>query len=418
MKILIDGQTLLTPEINRGIGTYFKNTIEQMLESDFTNDFYINTPDGPHLESLSTWARNKLSLINNNIYNTPAAARSKSKGNLSEAYSDAVNNDIARIGINLYWSPNALMHNVFLPSRQATDCTFAVTIFDLIVLVMEKEYVKHLSRSALEVFRRKLKQMERDFDLFLHISEHTRSDFVTALAVKDKNHVVTPLAANATFKPFPFPRRPSGGDYVFYPGGFDPRKNMNRALQGFAKLRSLYGADPAIEATDLLIVCTLDEASKRLMMSSAGELGIAEKVRLAGFVDDSSLVKLYQKASCLFFPSLYEGFGLPVLEGLACGLPVASANTSSLPEVAGNFAYYFDPYDIEEMAHALYRALQAPMDFQSKLTRYEYSKTFSWQKTALATLRAFECSVNSHSSSGDPNSLTENSSAQSSGLCL
>ena len=385
MKILIDGQTLLTPEINRGIGTYFKSTIEQMLENDFTNEFYLNTAPGAHVENLPTWTRNKLSLIHNTIYNP-----SKSKRHL---YSDAVNNDIAKFGIDLYWSPNALMHNVFIPSRQAADCTFAVTIFDLIPLVMEEEYTKHLSASAREVYQRKLKQMETDFDLFLHISEHTCSDFVSSLEVKDKKHVVTPLAVGSAFRPYPFPRKPSGSDYVFYPGGFDPRKNMNRALEAFAKLQSIYGSEPTIRTTDFLIVCTLDDAARRIMMNSAKDLGIAERVRLPGYVDESLLVELYQKARCLFFPSLYEGFGLPILEGLACGLPVATASTSSLPEVAGDFAFYFDPYGIDGMAHALYQALRAPMDQETKGARYEYSKKFSWQKTVLATVDAFESSV-------------------------
>ena len=379
MKILIDGQTLLTPEINRGIGTYFKSTVEQMLENDFTNEFYLNTVEGPHLEALSTWTRNKLTLLDTNTSKT-------------KHYSDAINNSIAKLGIDLYWSPNALMHNVFLPSRQ-TSCTFAVTIYDLIPLIMQKEYAKHLSASARDAYQRKLKQMETDFDLFLHISEHTRSDFVKALAVKDKQHVVTRLAASSAFKPYPFPRQPSERDYVFYPGGFDPRKNMDRALKAFAKLQSLHGDDPTIRATDFLLVCHLDDGAKRILTNTAKDLGIADKVRLPGFVDDSTLVKLYQNARCLFFPSLYEGFGIPILEGLACGLPVASANTSSLPEVAGDFAFYFDPYDIDGMAQALYKALRAPIDTEAKRARYEYSKNFSWQKTALATLAAFEASV-------------------------
>jgi glycosyltransferase involved in cell wall biosynthesis len=347
-----------------------------MLENDFTNEFYLNST---HVERLPPWTRNKLTLIDTNT--------SKSK-----LYSDAVNNNIAKLGIDLYWSPNALMHNVFIPTKQ-TSCTFAVTIYDLIPLIMEKEYAKHLSASAREVYQRKLKQMETDFDLFLHISEHTRSDFVNALTVKDKQHVVTPLAAGSAFKPYPFPQQPTGTDYVFYPGGFDPRKNMNRALKAFAKLQSTYGDDPTIRATEFLIVCTLDEAARRIMMNSAKDLGIADRVRLPGFVDDTTLVQLYQKARCLFFPSLYEGFGLPILEGLACGLPVASANTSSLPEVAADFAFYFDPYDIDGMAQALYQALRAPVDQEAKHARYEYSKNFSWQKTALATLAAFEASV-------------------------
>lgn len=391
MKVLIDGQTLLTPEINRGIGTYFKNTVEAILENDFTNDFYINTPHGPHLNSLSPWAREKLSVIDNEAYDilTP---RQRVGQYRADHYSEALNNDIEKYGIDLYWSPNALMGNVFLPARQTNACRFAVTIFDLIISVMEKQYAKHLPAAAIASFKKKLKLLERDYDLFLHISRHTQSDFTRTLQVKDKKHVVTPLAANSFFRPYPFPNVPATHDYVIYPGGFDPRKNMDRALEAFANLQRRYGKDETIRATELCIVCSLDDTSKNRMLNSAERLGLGGKVRLTGFIDDTALVTLYQKARCLFFPSLYEGFGLPLLEGLACGLPVASSNTSSLPEVGGELAVYFDPYNIDEMADSLYRALQAPMDCLSRLKRYEYSRSFSWQKTALATLQAFaEC---------------------------
>jgi glycosyltransferase involved in cell wall biosynthesis len=387
MKILIDGQTLLTPEINRGIGTYFKNIVENVLENDFTNDFYLTTVPGPHLENLSPWARNKLSIVDSDAYEI--CASSLNQRDLCELYSKAINNDIEKLGIDLYWSPNALMHNVFMPTRQTERCAFAVTIFDLILLVMEKEYTKHLPAAALAVFKDKLKQLESDFDLYLHISQHTQSDFMNALAVQDKKHIVTPLAAKNTYQPYPFPKTPSANEYVFYAGGFDPRKNMDRALEAFAILQSRYANNPAIRSTDLLIACHMDEASEIRMLNRARQLRLDGKVRLTGFVDDDALVRLYQQARCLFFPSLYEGFGLPLLEGLACGLPVAAANTSSLPEVAGEFANYFDPYDVNGIAQSLYQALQAPVDYPSKLMRYEYAKDFSWQKTAQKTLEAF-----------------------------
>jgi glycosyltransferase involved in cell wall biosynthesis len=390
MKILIDGQTLLTPEINRGIGTYFKNTVESMLENDFTNDFCINSPHGPHLDNLSAWTRNKLCVIDNDAYKT-CAAGGRNRRYLSELYSNAINNDIEKLGIDLYWSPNALMHNVFVPTRQTDRCTFAVTIFDLIPLVMEKEYAKHLPSAGFADFKRKLKQIESDFDLYLHISQHTQSDFMRALAVGDKKHIVTPLAAGRTYRPYPFPKMLPVNPYVFYPGGFDPRKNMDRAIEAFAVLQTTYAHDPEIRATALVIVCTIDETSKARMLNRAERLGLHEKIRLMGFVDDLTLVRLYQEARCLFFPSLYEGFGLPLLEGLACGLPVAAANTSSMPEVAGPFAVYFDPCDINDMAQGLYQTLKAPMDYQAKHRRYDYSKEFSWRKTALKTLEAFGC---------------------------
>lgn len=388
MKILIDGQTLLTPEINRGIGTYFKNTVEHVLENDFTNDFYITTPRGAHLNHLSPWAREKLCVVDGESYDI--RARPVGPGpDPAELYADALHEDIEKRGIDLYWSPNGLMDNVILPARRGSGCRFAVTIFDLIPLVMAEAYAKHLTPQAVGRYREKLRRLESDYDLFLHISGHTQSDFTRALKVADKHHVVTPLAAAASFRPYPFPRVAAAQDYVLYIGGFDPRKNMRRAVEAFARLHARYGADDGVRATELWIACNLDNAAAGDMLNYARGLGADGKVRLTGFVEDDQLPALYQKARCLFFPSLYEGFGLPVLEGLACGLPVASSNTSSLPEVGGQHATYFDPCDVDDMAGALYRALKAPADYESRRRRYEYSRTFSWRKTALATLGAF-----------------------------
>lgn len=388
MKILIDGQTLLTPEINRGIGTYFKNSIEHLLENDFTHDFYLNAPRGAHLNHLSPWVREKLCVIDDQADDLGVSQKRPGKYQ-AKLYSDALNNEIEKRGINLYWSPNGLMDNVFLPAHEASACRFAVTIFDLIILVMEKQYAKHLPPAALEVYKNKLKILETDYDLFLHISRHTQSDFTGALQVSDKKHVVTPLAASSLFRPYPFPSIPALDDYVLYPGGFDPRKNMERAIEAFAKLQKRYTEDERISMTQLCIVCSSERAAEDAMLNYAEGLGVRDKIRFTGFVDDAALLELYQKARCLFFPSLYEGFGLPVLEGLACGLPVASSNASSLSEVGGDLAIYFDPYNIDEMADCLDRALNEPTDYQSRMKRYEYSKKFSWQKTAIATLAAF-----------------------------
>src|SRR5258706_5427272 len=281
------------------------------------------------------------------------------------------------------------MDTVSLPARRTGTCQFAVTIFDLIVLVMAKEYAKHLSASAMASYKKKLNLLERDYDLFLHISRHTENDFRRMLHVEEKQHAVTLLAADNSFRPFPFPRVAALSDYVIYTGGFDPRKNMDRSVEAFAKLQKKYKDDQKISTTQLWIVCGLDKVAESRMLRRAERLGLRGRVRFTGFIDDDALLALYQKARCLFFPSLYEGFGLPVLEGLACGLPVASSNTSSVPEVGGELAFYFDPYDIDAMADSLYQALQAPMDYESRQRRYEYSRKFSWQITARGILDGF-----------------------------
>ncbi|HXQ72403.1 MAG TPA: glycosyltransferase family 1 protein, partial [Pyrinomonadaceae bacterium] len=403
MKVLIDGQTLLTAEITRGIGTYFVNTLEQVLHYDFVNDFYLAAPHGPHLNVLSRWARSKIQVLANDSYDSAAYRHQPDN---ERRYSDALNNDIERLGIDLYWSPNALMDSVVLPARQTNNCKFAVTIFDLIPTVMEAEYAQQWPAAMLLSYRNKLKRLEKDFDLFLHISHHTQADFLKALNVSEKRHVVTQLGVDPAFRPYQFPHGADTVDYVIYPGGFDPRKNMDQAVASFADLQQRYAHDPKVAATQLCIVCHADRTSEARLLGHAKKLGLNGKVFLTGFVDAGKLIELYQKARCLFFPSLYEGFGLPVLEGLACGLPVAASNTSSVPEVGGDYATYFDPRNVTEMADGLYQVLQAPMDHESKQRRYEYASSFSWKKTALATLDAFGSAGGSPATDGTTETAT------------
>lgn len=384
MKILIDGQTLLTPEINRGIGKYFLNIVENILSVDFTNDFSLVVPNRSNVDAFAPWAREKLHVIE-----PRANGHGSGHDAAASGYSDSINDLISQAGIDLYWSPNALMDSVFLPARKVNGCRYTATIFDLIPLVMEDHFKKAWPSKFFARYREKLTRLETDYDLFLHISQHTYADFTDRLAVSQKSHAVTPLAVADCFRPYPFPKIAEEEDYVLYPGGFDPRKNMIGALEAFAELHKRYGNDRAVCGTRLRIACHADEAAEKDLRERARRLDIDDKLDLTGFVDDAELVELYQKARCLFFPSLYEGFGLPVLEGLACGLPIAASNTSSIPEVAGDLACYFDPHNVGEMAEALYQTLQQPRDVASRNHRHERARQFSWTKTAVATLEAW-----------------------------
>jgi len=385
MKILIDGQTLLTPELKRGIGKYFLNIIENLLSADFANEFYLAVPSTTNLDVFSPWAAAKLQIVDLSV-NGHGRREMDAR---SHQYSNRVNDVIFETGMDVYWSPNALMDSVFLPARLANTCRYCVTIFDLIPLVMEEHFKKSWPPRMFARYRRKLAMLETDYDVFFHISQHTYNDFSSRLAVARKHHAVTPLAVDDSFRPYPFPKVPDAEDYLLYPGGFDPRKNMNGALEAFAELHRRHGHDESVRRTRLKLACHVDAAAERDIRKRAQRLGIDEKLHVTGFVSDEELIQLYQKARCLFFPSLYEGFGLPVLEGLACGLPVAASNTSSIPEVAGDMASYFDPYDSGNMADALYRTLQEPRDLASRTRRHEHARRFSWAKTAAATLHAW-----------------------------
>jgi glycosyltransferase involved in cell wall biosynthesis len=388
MNILIDGQTLHTPEIKRGIGTYFKNTLERILEYDFVNDFFILTRPGQPIECLSHWAQNRLEIIH-----IAVESESISTNNVTareREYSAAVNHEIQRLGIDLYWIPNALMDNVFLPVPNNPACKFAVTVFDLIFDVMENHFAGQLSAEAIDAYRNKLRTLGNHYDLFLHISQHTQKDFIRTVGLERGRQIVTPLAAAKSYKPYPFPAVPPENNYILYTGGFDPRKNMDQAVRAFAKLIERYSGEIDLRSTRFVIVCNADDSVRDRLMKFAEGLGVADRLRLTGFVTEPELVSLYQRARCLFFPSLYEGFGLPVVEALACGIPVVASGTSSIPEVGSVFASYFDPTDVDEMALRLCETLRVGSDCHSRQRRHEYSLQFSWESTAQATLAAFE----------------------------
>lgn len=171
--------------------------------------------------------------------------------------------------------------------------------------------------------------------------------------------------------------------YVLCVAGADPTKNVHTLIDAFAKLppslRDLY---------DLVVVGDLRRRSE--LGQRAGRLGLEKQVRFPGIVDDDELVRWYQRADVFLFPSLYEGFGLPVLEAMACGCPVVSSNASSLPEVAGDAALLVEPQDIEGWARVTEGVLCDPGARQEMRQRgLAQAARFTWDRTARGTIDAY-----------------------------
>jgi glycosyltransferase involved in cell wall biosynthesis len=177
-----------------------------------------------------------------------------------------------------------------------------------------------------------------------------------------------------------------GQRYLLYVGTLQPRKNLGRVVEAFVRL----AGEPAMSGVQLVL------AGKRgwlydELFAEVERLGLEGRVLFPGYVDQADLAALYSGALGFVYPSLYEGFGIPVLEAQACGVPVMTSNNSSLPEVAGDAALLVDPTDVEAIAEAM-RRLAADDALRAELVQrgFENVKRFSWEKCARETLAVLE----------------------------
>lgn len=216
------------------------------------------------------------------------------------------------------------------------------------------------------------------------ISRYTKADIVSHLDIApDRIDVVYPGLDHGIFRPLderaslPFP-------YILYVGSEAPRKNFAFLLQALSLLKQ----DRQFVDLKLLKIGNAangpeDEGFRGATMREIASLGLHKEVIFAGRVSDRDLAKYYAAAECFVFPSLYEGFGMPPLEAMACGCPVIVSNRTSLPEVVGDAGLQIEPDRVDELTDALRRLLTDRMLRKSLISRgLDRARQFSWEKTA------------------------------------
>jgi glycosyltransferase involved in cell wall biosynthesis len=272
----------------------------------------------------------------------------------------------------------------------------AATLYDLIPLINAGVYLSHFSYRRW--YRRRLAELRRA-DVLLAISESSLREGREMLGLPDDRLVNIRAAVDDIFVPRTVPpereaalreRYGMSSSFIMYTGGIDPRKNVYRLVSAYALLPAdLRGAH------QLVFVGKGDPVILPDLRAHIATEGIAEEqVVFTGFVSDDDMVDLYNLSTAFVFPSTHEGFGLPPLEAMSCGIPTIAANASSLPEVVGNPDALFDPYDTHDMAAKLERVL-TDEDFRQELARSgrAQARTFSWDDSAQRTLAAFEAAV-------------------------
>jgi len=260
-----------------------------------------------------------------------------------------------------------------------------LTVYDLIPLRLEEHYLRRAPSWMKNGYRHVCRLVQQS-DHIIVISEHSRTDVVELLNVEPQRiSVATPgpsslASCSISRQRIANLRREVGlhGGFVVSTSGFDYRKNMLGMLRSYARL------DPRLRAEfPLVIVCKLETNEESYLYRQAAELGIETQVILTNYVADEVLATLYRMATVLFFPSLYEGFGMPVLDAMLCGLPVITSSVSALPEVAGDAAVLVDPLDLDEMADALTRVLESDsLRSEMRASGFAQAAKFSWDDTA------------------------------------
>lgn len=223
------------------------------------------------------------------------------------------------------------------------------------------------------------------------VSEWTRSDLIAAYGLPPEKVTVIHEAADPRFRPQSRDavtrvraRYGLPGRYLLFVGTIEPRKNLSRLLSAFEAIR-------AEGLTDGLVVVgkrgwLTTDFFTRLALSPA-----KDSVFLPGYIPDEDLAAVYAGAQTLVFPSLYEGFGLPVLEAMACATPVLTSDASSMPEIAGEAALTFDPRSVEEMAESIRRVLSdSELRDRMRERGLDRAARFSWERTAKETEAVYD----------------------------
>ena len=268
---------------------------------------------------------------------------------------------------------------LFSPIPEAplyTNCRFIVTAFDMIPLRFPNRlsplttYHKYYTP---EVF----KQAEH----IICISESTANDIIQFYQIP--SHKITPILLAGDNSHFQFLNLPTR-NYFLYVGRQDPYKNLQRLITAFSAL-------PHRNDYELWLAGPYDKRYSPLLEIQTQELGISHLVKFLNYVSYDELPIIINQAIALVFPSLWEGFGLPVLEAMACGTPVITSNVSSLPEVAGDAAILINPYNPGEITAAMTTIIN-DSETRKQLSEkgLKRANQFSWEKTGLATVEVLK----------------------------
>ncbi|MCX6030263.1 MAG: glycosyltransferase family 1 protein [Chloroflexi bacterium] len=297
----------------------------------------------------------------------------------------------------------ALLHGLAYATPLAAACPTVVTVHDLSFLRFPEAF-RPFNRYYLGFITR---ISTRRAARVIAVSESTRQDVIALCGVAPERVVVVPNGVTEAFCPAPpdavaeFRRRKGLPErFILYLGTLEPRKNLARLVEAYALwrngARSETGPTGAMGGSEgvKLVIAGAKGWYYEQIFARVRELGLGDDVIFPGFVPADELPFWYRAAELFVYPSLFEGFGLPVLEALACGAPVVTSAASALPEVAGEAALLANPEDTAALANAIGRAMGDPvLREQLAVAGPRQAARFSWSRTAVETAAVYRAAL-------------------------
>ncbi len=382
MRIGIDGSCLAN---RRGFGRFARQTLAALAEAPSDHEFvvFVDGPSSPGVRVPERFERVVVAVDEAPTRAASAAGRRRVRDLL------AMGRAVARAGIDLVYFPATYS---FFPVWNVKRVV--VTMHDTLALAHpELVFPTWQGRVSWSL---KEHAAARWADVILTVSESARRDLIAWFRLPEEKVRVVTEGPDAVFGPRdddPESRAvlarygiAPGSRFVLYVGGLSPHKNLPRLIEAFAM-----GAPDDVA---LVLVGDLGDVFHTHvpeLRAAVARRGLEGRVIFTGFVPDTDLVFLYNRAYVLAQPSLMEGFGLPLVEAMACGTPVLSSRAGSLPEVVGNAGLFFDPTDVAQIAHALRRLLGDPAE-RDRLARRALGRAgrFTWAASARAMLACFD----------------------------
>lgn len=373
MKIGIDARAAKWYR-GTGIGTYTYQLINCLNRIDNINNYLLFTPDN-----------SKCTIPLKNNFKINSISKEMGGNFWSEIN---IPNILEHKDIDLYHIPQ---NGVGLPYDK--KCNFIITLHDVIPYKMPET----VSDRYLKIFSEQIPMTVSQCDGILTVSNHSKKDIIETLKFPEDKIYVTHLAAEDIYKPLN--RNLSkdiikkhyfiDNDFILYVGGFSPRKNIIGLIESFSKVLHSY------KKNLLLVIAGKKGKSYDTYKKRVEQLNISDKVIFPGFISIDHLPYLYNASELFVYPSFYEGFGLPPIEAMSCGVPVIGSNCTSVPEVLGNSGLLVDPNNIDELSNSILKILNDKNLKENLIASgLMRSSELSWEKTAKQTLAAYNKTLN------------------------